>query len=173
MSDVNGRGQPSSPAGAACSSRSTTASKKRHGASGPNRSLPRGGQANVSYQSLSTAGGLVVSRSALESDVLALLEMDPLVLSFERNDLRPQERVRYTIGRLPPENEVFDLADGRRRRTSGFTRGGGADYMEVGPYEAKTTEPHRSHLEEAMTLAGRAGDGDRMPDRGSGHSLSP
>ena len=126
----------------------------RRNGGGPNASLPRGGFAKVSYQSLSKGGGMFVARSAIESDALGGLEMDHLVASFERNDLTDLERVHFTLGRQPAPNRVITLADG-----SPYTPDvrvtlvdGRTIYVEIGPYVHKSHPAEFARLQEAMTI---------------------
>ena len=102
---------------------------------------------------------MIVSRSALEADVLLHLEMDHLTTGFERNDLTDLERVQFTLGRLPAPNRVFELPDGtlytpdlRMHLTDGRTI-----YAEVGPYGHKTHPRELARLEQAMTTAREEG----------------
>jgi hypothetical protein len=132
--------------------------KRRKGA-GPNASLPRGGLAKVSYQSLRKAGGMIVARSSIESDALVFLEMDHAVRRFWRNDLSDLERVRFTLGCVPPPNRVFELPDGHTYTPDLRVEleDGRVVYVEVGPYGHKTHPAEWAKLQQAMTVAREEG----------------
>lgn len=126
------------------SSRTTTRRRGHRRSTG----LPAGSRSFVGWIELTKGSGRTAYRSACERDALIRLELDPGVVSIERNDLSDLERVDFRAGSLAP-NRLFTLPDG-----STYTpdlrvrmRDGGLAFIEVGPHAAKAASLTAERLE--------------------------
>lgn len=137
----------------------TSASRRRRAVRGPNRALPAASRSFVGYLNLPKAGGKVISRSALEADVLTALQFDPAVERIERNDLTADERLRFDLPAPSARNRVFSSEHGEHTPDLRVRMRGATAYLEISPRESLADPAEWAKIQAAAVEAVDAGFG--------------